>query len=83
MTFHEIVNGMTVMDGRARIARARPCGPAMSGFWVLKLYGGCWVDPRARQPSAVTGSANPQFMVVYGRASARRELEALAMTGSS
>ncbi len=64
---------MIVMDDRRAIARARKL---VSGGWMLRIYGGCWVDPRARTPAfGMKGWAVfPYLLHVKTKAQARREL---------
>ena len=74
MTFHEFKNGMTVMDGRRCVAKARV---VPHKGWLLRMYGGCWMDPAARKPT-VRGHVNPTLWLVNRRSKARTILNQLA-----
>ena len=76
---------MIAMDGRRLIARARMTrhgGPAGKSAWLLRGYGQCWTDPRARRASRITGRVHPEYLVVHTRREARAILTALADDGS-
>ena len=76
---------MVAMDGRRLIARARMTrhgGPAGKRAWLLRGYGLCWTDPRARQASRMTGRVHPEYLMVHTRREARAVLTALADGGS-
>lgn len=57
------------------VARARRTG---TGSWLLKIYHGCWTDPRARTPSRVTGKVDASYLEVATRREARKILLQLA-----
>ena len=76
---------MVAMDGRRLSARARMTrhgGPAGKRAWLLRGYGLCWTDPRARQASWMTGRVHPESLMVHTRRQARAILTALADGGS-
>jgi hypothetical protein len=66
MLFTELRNGMTVMDARRCVAWAHPA----RGGWLLKLHGGCWLDPRARTGGIFPGKF-PDLLHVKTRREAR------------
>lgn len=82
MTLHEHPQGIAVMDGSRFVAVARK---KAIGIWLLRLYGGCWVDARTDQvklsslvrlrllPSASTDN----LKVARTRAEARALMEGL------
>ena len=76
---------MVAMDGRRLIARARMTRHgrlAGKSAWLLRGYGLCWTDPRARQVSRITGRVHPEYLMVHTRREARAILTALADGGS-
>ena len=71
---------MVAMDGRRLIARApmtRHGGLAGKRAWLLRGYGLCWTDPRARQASRMTGRVHPEYLMVH----TRREARAILLEG--
>lgn len=88
MTFLEANDwAMVVMDGRRCVAKARRYGV---GYWLLKLEGASWIDPRARQPirdDLPAGfsdlfSKYPNMLAVKGKAEARKIMQGLTATGT-
>jgi hypothetical protein len=73
MTFHDYRHGMVVMDGRRCVAVAREIGP---NGWMLRMHGGCWVDPRARTQGLFPGN-HPELMNVSTRREARLILKGI------
>lgn len=77
LSFHEIKNGMSVMDDRHCLATAKPT----SQGWLLTLHGACWIDPRARAVNPtkpqLPSHKFPNLMVVRTRGEARRILSSL------
>ena len=69
------------MDGRRCIATATytPAGyPGLKSGWLLKAYGVCWTDERARGPNRMTGKAHAELRLVRRKRDARRTLDGLA-----
>jgi len=73
MTFHENPLGMTVFDGPRLVAKAT--GRPRVG-WLLRMYNGSWVDPRARTGGMFPGKF-PYLMKVKNKAEARKILKSL------
>jgi hypothetical protein len=68
---------MVVMDGNRVVAT---CRSVVSGGFLLKVYAGSWVDPRARTQGLFPGKF-PGLMVVQTRKEAKAILTAVARTG--
>lgn len=67
---------ISVWDGEKTVAKARKLP---NGGWLLINMGGCWMHPKARVPSAVTGSVTPNYYEVRTRLEAIKELTALVI----
>ena len=68
---------MTVFDDGARKTVAKAMYKPAARAWLLHIYGGCWIDPRARAPSPVTGGVNPEYMLVRGKIEALGRMQEL------
>lgn len=65
---------ITVWDGSRTVAKAKKMP---SGGWQIRLYDACWLDPRARVPSKVTGTPFPEYLHLPDKRQAMKELNAL------
>ena len=77
MTFTESTRPMKTMavhDGRRLVALARQY---RGHGWLLKGFGLCWTDPRARVPNYITGKPDPNFLQVPSKRQARAIMQGL------
>ena len=76
----QIISGMsgtviTVWDGARTVAKAKKLMPGAGG-WLLTMYDGCWINPKARTPN-VQGRVDAQYMMLRDRRQVMKEFNAL------
>ena len=71
---------MVAMASGALLAKAtftRAGYPGLRSGWLLKAYGFCWTDPRARAPNRISGRAHPEYLLVRSKREARRFIQSI------
>lgn len=72
MTLTNLRNGITVFDGKRRVAVARKNAHG----WLMTATGFCWIDEAARKPN-LFGIVNSSLWFVKSKREALREMKSI------